>query len=172
MLFYILRAVKVVSVCVFSTAIQNACSQLWEELIHPSFGFLLHFDNRKVQSRLFLLQSLWKLFTLLLKLFCSVGKLLLVKLCHIAYKSKLCGCFVAHLRKHCKNTLWTYNVLLHDYITLQRQLELEKLSFVKLSCTLVQRSFSAKLSAKLVCTAYAVYDSVRHYPLRYVSHTL
>ena len=53
-----------------------------------------------------------------------------------------------------------------------KQLELEKLSFVKLSCTLVQRSFSAKLSAKLVCSAYAVYDSVRHYPLGYVSHTL
>ena len=53
-----------------------------------------------------------------------------------------------------------------------KQLELEKLSFVKLSCTLVQRSFSAKLSAKLVCSAYAIYDSVRDYPLGYVSHTL
>ena len=27
-------------------------------VMQPSFGFLLHFDNRKVQSRLFLLQSL------------------------------------------------------------------------------------------------------------------
>ena len=90
-----------------------------------------------MQRGLALFQLSRQYLALFFKLSCLFFEFLLVELSHLADDLQSCADLRVHLIEHSEYTLRAYNVLLHDYITLQRLFKLHELCLVELSDALV-----------------------------------
>ena len=159
-LFDVLLREDVLAVFVLLTAFQHTLPELGEELVHPLLCFLLHLGDVQMELGLVLRERLGKLLALLVEVAGLVFQNLLIHIGHIREHPDLGIGLPHHILHHSEDSLGADNVLLHNDVALQAELEFKELCLVELAAPLVGGTLSARLAHKLVIAAYAVDKSV------------